>query len=85
MAADSVPAALVVSAWTDDGTVMGLRHREHPATEGVQFHPESILTTGGHDLVANWLRTVDWWRAARPGDVVTARLADDDRHRQLVA
>jgi len=56
VAADSVPDALVVSAWTDDGTVMGLRHREHPTTEGVQFHPESILTVGGHDLVANWLQ-----------------------------
>ena len=55
VAADSVPASLVVSAWTDDGIVMGLRHREHPTTEGVQFHPESILTAGGHDLVANWL------------------------------
>jgi anthranilate synthase component 2 len=54
----SVPEALVVSAWTDDGTVMGLRHREHPLTEGVQFHPESILTAGGHDLVANWLGAV---------------------------
>ena len=52
---DSVPDALVVTAWTDDGVVMGLRHREHPSTEGVQFHPESILTTGGHDLVRNWL------------------------------
>jgi anthranilate synthase/aminodeoxychorismate synthase-like glutamine amidotransferase len=55
VAAESVPDVLVVSAWTDDGIVMGLRHREHPTTEGVQFHPESILTTGGHDLVANWL------------------------------
>ena len=54
----SVPDSLVVSAWTDDGTVMGLRHREHPLTEGVQFHPESILTVGGHDLVGNWLRAV---------------------------
>ena len=59
VAKDSIPESLVVSAWTDDGTVMGLRHREHPATEGVQFHPESILTMGGHDLVRNWLRTVD--------------------------
>jgi anthranilate synthase component 2 len=54
----SVPDTLVVSAWTDDGTIMGLRHREHPLTEGVQFHPESILTAGGHDIVANWLRAV---------------------------
>ncbi|MGH9125174.1 MAG: anthranilate synthase component II [Acidimicrobiales bacterium] len=50
----SVPAALEVSAWTDDGTVMGLRHREFPI-EGVQFHPESILTDDGHRLLANWL------------------------------
>jgi len=59
VAADSVPPELVVSAWTDDGTVMGLRHRDHPTTEGVQFHPESILTAGGHDIVGNWLRVVD--------------------------
>jgi anthranilate synthase component 2 len=55
VAADSVPESLQVSAWTDDGIVMGLRHKEHPTTEGVQFHPESILTMGGHELVANWL------------------------------
>ena len=50
----SVPDALEVSAWTDDGLVMGLRHRELPV-EGVQFHPESILTESGHDLLANFL------------------------------
>ena len=52
----SVPACLEVSAWTDDGIVMGLRHREHPL-EGVQFHPESILTKSGKDLLRNFLRT----------------------------
>jgi anthranilate synthase/aminodeoxychorismate synthase-like glutamine amidotransferase len=51
---DSVPGALEVSAWTEDGIVMGLRHREMDV-EGVQFHPESILTDGGHRLIANWL------------------------------
>jgi len=51
---ESLPAALEVSAWTDDGTVMGLRHREL-AVEGVQFHPESVLTAAGHRLMANWL------------------------------
>jgi len=51
---DSVPDALVVSAESEDGLVMGLRHRELPV-EGVQFHPESILTDGGHDLLRNWL------------------------------
>jgi anthranilate synthase/aminodeoxychorismate synthase-like glutamine amidotransferase len=51
---DSLPSVLEVTAETDDGVVMGLRHREL-AVEGVQFHPESILTAGGHDLLKNFL------------------------------
>jgi len=51
---DSVPDVLEVTAHTDDGTVMGVRHRDLPI-EGVQFHPESILTSAGHDLLANFL------------------------------
>jgi anthranilate synthase/aminodeoxychorismate synthase-like glutamine amidotransferase len=54
VAADSVPDCLEVTAETADGVVMGLRHREHPI-EGVQFHPESILTDSGHDLLRNFL------------------------------
>jgi anthranilate synthase component 2 len=50
----SVPAELAITAWTEDGVVMGLRHREL-AVEGVQFHPESILTASGHDLLRNFL------------------------------
>jgi anthranilate synthase component II len=50
----SVPDVLEITAETDDGLVMGLRHREHDV-EGVQFHPESILTASGHQLVANFL------------------------------
>ncbi|HJR25823.1 MAG TPA: aminodeoxychorismate/anthranilate synthase component II [Acidimicrobiales bacterium] len=50
----SVPDCLEITAETDDGMVMGLRHREL-AVEGVQFHPESILTAGGHDLLRNFL------------------------------
>jgi len=51
---DSVPDVLEVTAESDDGLVMGLRHRELPI-EGVQFHPESILTEAGHDLMRNFL------------------------------
>jgi len=54
---DSVPDALEVTARTDDGVVMALRHRELPV-EGVQFHPESILTDGGHQLLKNFLSLV---------------------------
>ena len=54
VARDSIPDDLVVTAWTDDGVVMGLRHRSL-AVEGVQFHPESILTAAGHDLLRNFL------------------------------
>ncbi len=49
-----LPAELEVSAWTDDGLIMGLRHRGLPI-EGVQFHPESIYTPVGHDLLRNFL------------------------------
>jgi anthranilate synthase/aminodeoxychorismate synthase-like glutamine amidotransferase len=58
---DSVPDVLEITAESEDGLVMGLRHREFPI-EGVQFHPESILTDGGKALLANWLA-----RLARPG------------------
>ena len=51
----SVPETLVVNAWTQDGLVMGLRHRSHP-TYGVQFHPESILTKEGKVILQNFLR-----------------------------
>jgi len=51
---DSVPDCLEITAETDDGVVMGLRHRDLPV-EGVQFHPESILTEGGHKLLQNFL------------------------------
>lgn len=52
---DSLPACLEITAWTDDGEIMGVRHREL-AVEGVQFHPESILTEHGHAMLDNFLR-----------------------------
>lgn len=51
---DTVPDVLEVTGTTDSGVIMALRHRELPV-EGVQFHPESVLTEGGHLLLANWL------------------------------
>jgi anthranilate synthase component 2 len=51
----TMPECLEITAWSDDGEIMGVRHREFPV-EGVQFHPESILTEAGHDLLANFLR-----------------------------
>ncbi|HTH06861.1 MAG TPA: aminodeoxychorismate/anthranilate synthase component II [Ilumatobacteraceae bacterium] len=54
---ETLPAVLEITAETDDGTIMGLRHREH-AIEGVQFHPESVLTASGHQLLANFLAQV---------------------------
>jgi len=54
VAPESVPEVLEVTARTEDGTIMALRHREFPI-EGVQFHPESILTAGGKHLMANFL------------------------------
>lgn len=50
----TLPRELAITAWTDEGEIMGLRHRRLPV-EGVQFHPESILTDGGKRLLANWL------------------------------
>jgi para-aminobenzoate synthetase component 2 len=51
---DSVPDVLQVTARTEAGVIMAARHRDLPV-EGVQFHPESVLTEGGHRMLANWL------------------------------
>jgi anthranilate synthase component 2 len=54
VARDGLPKSLSVTAWTDDGEIMGLQHQSRPL-HGVQFHPESIATEGGHRLLGNFL------------------------------
>ncbi|MBN1190634.1 MAG: aminodeoxychorismate/anthranilate synthase component II [Dehalococcoidales bacterium] len=51
---EGLPDCLEITAWTDDGTIMGLRHNEYPV-EGVQFHPESFMTEGGKTVLKNFL------------------------------
>jgi anthranilate synthase component II len=52
----SCPDVLEITAWVDDQTIMGVRHREYPHIQGVQFHPESVLTQSGKELLRNFLR-----------------------------
>jgi para-aminobenzoate synthetase component 2 len=67
----SLPDSLVVTARTASGVVMAMRHREHDV-EGVQFHPESVLTEGGHRMLANWLtRCGDTQALSRLASVTT--------------
>ena len=53
---DTCPDTLEITAWTEDGTIMGVQHRQYPHIQGVQFHPESILTASGKQLLGNFLR-----------------------------
>ena len=59
----SLPDCLDITAWTDDGEIMGVRHKQY-AIEGVQFHPEALLTEHGHDMLANFLEEFKNVRAA---------------------
>jgi anthranilate synthase/aminodeoxychorismate synthase-like glutamine amidotransferase len=61
--AGELPPVLEVTGTTADGLIMALRHRDQPV-EGVQFHPESVLTDAGHRLLANWLTSVRTWATA---------------------
>ncbi|MET0338111.1 MAG: gamma-glutamyl-gamma-aminobutyrate hydrolase family protein, partial [Caulobacter sp.] len=51
---ETIPDTLEITAWTEDGEIMGVQHKTRPV-HGVQFHPESIATHGGHDLLGNFL------------------------------
>jgi anthranilate synthase component 2 len=61
---ESLPAVLELVAWTPEGEIMGLKHRDHE-TWGVQFHPESVLTRGGLDLIQNFLTLCRQQRSVR--------------------
>ena len=64
---ETLPDMLDLTAWTDDDVIMGFRHRSHPI-EGIQFHPESILTEVGPQLIANWIRYIENAKVEKEGN-----------------
>ena len=56
---ETCPEVLEITAWVEDGAIMGVRHREHPHIQGVQFHPESVLTEAGKVLLGNFLQSLN--------------------------
>ena len=76
---DDLPDDLEITAWTDNGLIMGVRHREYPI-EGIQFHPESIMTKVGKDLLKNFLDAPVWrdGRIAMIQDAIQAVVEGQD-------
>ncbi|WP_214369313.1 aminodeoxychorismate/anthranilate synthase component II [Pseudonocardia sp. H11422] len=72
---DTLPVELEVTGRTDTGLIMAVRHRDLPL-EGVQFHPESVLTEGGHRLLANWMESAGYPVADSTVATLTAEVAE---------
>jgi para-aminobenzoate synthetase component 2 len=72
---ETLPDEIEVTGWTDSGVVMAMRHRDLPV-EGVQFHPESVLTEGGHLMLANWLATCGFSEALERAPALAAEVEE---------
>ncbi len=70
---ESLPAELLVTARSEDGTIMGLRHASHPVF-GIQFHPESLLTTEGPKMIENWINSFSTPRSPNPASDLSSSL-----------
>jgi anthranilate synthase component 2 len=58
VAKETCPGDLEVTAWTEDGSIMAMIHKQYPHIQGVQFHPESIITQNGKRIVGNWVKSL---------------------------
>ena len=73
---DTIPESLEITAETEGGVIMGLAHREAPLW-GVQFHPESVLTEGGYQMLGNWLASIGLIEAATKAATLSPLISDD--------
>lgn len=75
MAKDTCPEDLEVTAWTEDGSIMAMIHKKYPHIQGVQFHPESIITQNGKRIVGNWVASLQHQQEGGGGQQAAAGAA----------